>query len=66
MIKGNTVEEREVTTGLENGEQTEVLSGLNAGEVIVVKGMNFVSDGSEVKIIEMDGAPARQGGGAQR
>ncbi len=60
VIEGNKVQEREVTTGLENGKQTEVLSGLSEGEVIVIKGMNFVKDESEIKLIELDGVPVNQ------
>lgn len=61
VVNGNKVEEREVAVGLENGKQSEILSGLNAGDVIVIKGMNFVSDGSEIKIIELDGKPEPEG-----
>lgn len=62
VVNGNIVEEREVTVGLENGKQSEILSGLKEGEVIVIKGMNFVNDGSEIKIIELDGRPVAEGG----
>ncbi|HHV65418.1 MAG TPA: efflux RND transporter periplasmic adaptor subunit [Peptococcaceae bacterium] len=65
VVNGNKVEEREVTVGLENGKQSEILSGLSAGEVIVIKGMNFVSDGSEIKIIELDGSQKAEGSQAE-
>lgn len=57
VIEGNIVTEREVTVGLENGKQSEIVDGLSEGEVIVIKGMNFVRDGSEIKIIELNGEP---------
>jgi RND family efflux transporter MFP subunit len=62
VVEGNQVQEREVTTGLENGKQSEILSGLAEGEVIVIKGMNYVKDQSEIKIIELDGMPVVQEG----
>lgn len=71
VVDGNKVKEREVTAGLDNGKQTEIVEGLAEGEVIVIKGMNFVKDDSEIKIIEKDGDPANQdvpqaGGGAKQ
>ncbi|MGI5901493.1 MAG: efflux RND transporter periplasmic adaptor subunit [Desulfitobacteriia bacterium] len=65
VVENNKAREREVTLGLENGRQIEILEGLQAGDVIVIKGMNFVSDGAEIKIIELDGVPVDQGGGAK-
>lgn len=57
VVEGNIVKEREVTLGLENGEQSEIVSGLVEGEVIVIKGMDFVRDDAEIKIIELNGEP---------
>ncbi|MDR1320536.1 MAG: efflux RND transporter periplasmic adaptor subunit [Gracilibacteraceae bacterium] len=50
--------ETPVTTGLEDGDRVELVSGLSAGDVFVTRGVGFVNDGSEVKIIELDGAAA--------
>lgn len=69
VVQDNKVSEREVSVGLDNGEQTEIMSGIQEGEVIVIKGMNFVKEGSEIKIIELDGnkvEEAQAGGGAQQ
>ena len=57
VIEDHKVVEREVLTGLENGKQLEIVSGLNAGEILIVKGMSFVKEDSEIKLMELDGLP---------
>jgi RND family efflux transporter MFP subunit len=47
--------EKEVTTGLENGTQTEIVSGLQAGDQVIVQGQNFLSEGSQIKVVTKDG-----------
>lgn len=42
---------RKVSLGINSGEYTEVTEGVKAGEVILVKGQNYVEDGSKVKVI---------------
>ncbi|MBK8229047.1 MAG: efflux RND transporter periplasmic adaptor subunit [Candidatus Eisenbacteria bacterium] len=48
---------RVVTLGLQDETLTQVLSGLEAGEMIVVKGQRSLRDGAPVKVIE-EGAGA--------
>jgi len=60
VVTDNIVTEREVTVGLDNGDLTEIVTGIEAGEVIVTKGMNFVKEGSEIKVIELDGVKVEQ------
>ncbi|MDR2662475.1 MAG: efflux RND transporter periplasmic adaptor subunit, partial [Treponema sp.] len=43
---------KEVTLGLENEEMVEILSGLEAGELVVTAGQNFLTDGDPVRIVE--------------
>ncbi|MDR1069254.1 MAG: efflux RND transporter periplasmic adaptor subunit [Gracilibacteraceae bacterium] len=57
VVDGYAVE-TPVTTGLEDGDRVEIVSGLSAGDVFITRGVGFVNDGSEVKIIELDGAAA--------
>lgn len=57
VIEDEKVVEREVTTGLENGKQVEIVSGLEEGDILIVKGMSFIKEDSEIKIIELDGVP---------
>lgn len=45
----NVVHLRLITTGREEGDRVEVLSGLNAGERIVAEGAERIADGSRVE-----------------
>lgn len=49
--KEGYAEERIVTVGLDNGSDIEVVSGLQEGDMVIVKGQNYISDGSKVKVI---------------
>jgi RND family efflux transporter MFP subunit len=50
VIRDDRVERRAIRAGLENGGQIEVLSGLSAGERVVVEGPDTLKDGDRVKI----------------
>ncbi len=41
-----------VTTGLDNGEFIEIISGINAGDLVITEGQHFVTEGEPVTIIE--------------
>ena len=41
-----------VETGIDNGEFIEILSGIKAGDTIVVSGQHYVIEGEEVRIVE--------------
>lgn len=43
--------EKEVKTGMDTGFFTEIISGLKEGDNIIVKGQNYVEDGSEVETV---------------
>jgi RND family efflux transporter MFP subunit len=45
VVKSDTAHERTVGVGASNGEETEIRSGLNSGEEVVVVGQGFLSDG---------------------
>ena len=47
----NTVSSRVVTVGRHYEGQYEILSGLNEGEQVVVKGFSSLKSGSEVNVI---------------
>jgi len=51
VLTEDKVSYREVSTGIDNGEYVEIISGLTEGETIVVKGQNYVSDGETVKVV---------------
>ncbi len=41
-----------VTTGLDNGEFIEIISGIDAGDLVITEGQHFVTEGEPVTIIE--------------
>ena len=49
VVHEDRAERRAVTVGATNGDQIEVVSGVNAGERIVVEGVNTLTDGARVK-----------------
>ena len=52
VSKGTTVELRKITLGLSIDGKQEILTGLKAGEVIVVRGQTLLDDGSKINVIE--------------
>jgi HlyD family secretion protein len=46
----NTVEQRSVTTGLTDQDQIEILSGLQAGDSVVIAGQSNLVNGAEVRL----------------
>ena len=50
VARGDTVERRAVTTGLEDAGDVEVLAGLSAGELVVVEGPPELADGDRVSV----------------
>ncbi len=53
-IEENKAIEKEVTIGLDTGVYVEILEGLNKGESIIIKGQNYVENGSIVKVVRGD------------
>jgi len=50
VVKEDRVERRAISVGLENGDQVEVLSGVTAGERVVVDAPAALKDGDKVKV----------------
>ena len=50
VLREDRVERRAVSVGLEHGDQMEVLSGVSAGERVVVDGPATLKDGDKVKV----------------
>jgi RND family efflux transporter MFP subunit len=50
VMREDRVERRAVSVGTASGDQTEVLSGVNAGERVVVEGPQTLKDGDKVKV----------------
>jgi RND family efflux transporter MFP subunit len=51
VLKGDKVERREVTIGVDEGDWLEIVKGVVAGEEIVTTGIDSVSDGSTVRAV---------------
>jgi multidrug efflux pump subunit AcrA (membrane-fusion protein) len=54
VVKGNTVETRKVRVGLVSDTNTEILEGLDVGEVVVTDAGSSLHDGDQVKVIFSD------------
>lgn len=50
IIDNNMPIYREVSTGLDNGTQVEIVKGLKKDEVIVIEGQQYITEGVEVNI----------------
>ncbi len=51
VLDDETVEQRDVTTGLENNDQVEILEGVEPGEIVVVAGQPNLADGVKVEVV---------------
>lgn len=60
----NAVSLRLISVGKVQGEDTEILTGLQAGEIIVTDGADKLRDGGKVEVAVKDGTAAK--GGARR
>lgn len=54
VVQGDTANRVEVTTGAESSDKIEIISGLNKGDQVVIKGQTMLKDGSKVKIQQGD------------
>jgi multidrug efflux system membrane fusion protein len=59
-----TVSVHKVTQGPSDGKNTVILSGLNAGQVVVTDGMDRLSDGAKVKLAAAKSAKPAEAGTA--
>ena len=54
IVNNNTATKMEIKVGMDNGEVVEVLSGLRKEDNVVVKGQDFIKNGSNVKVVRGD------------
>jgi hypothetical protein len=50
VVKANTIETRKVRVGLVSDTNTEILDGLDVGEIVVADAGSSLHDGDQVKI----------------
>ncbi|MGO4211733.1 efflux RND transporter periplasmic adaptor subunit [Terriglobus sp. 2YAB30_2] len=53
--------QKEVTTGITDGHDTQILHGVKAGSQVITKGAYGMDDGTKVKVVAADGEEAEQG-----
>jgi membrane fusion protein, multidrug efflux system len=58
----NTVTVRDVVEGVVEGEQSEIVSGLQAGDTVVMTGVDKLNEGSRVNPTLQDGSAVGRGG----
>jgi multidrug efflux pump subunit AcrA (membrane-fusion protein) len=51
VVKGNTIETRKVRVGLVSDNSTEILEGLDVGEIVVADAGSSLHDGDQIKTI---------------
>lgn len=51
VAEGEAAVGKEVTTGLDTGTYIQITSGLTEGDKVIIKGQDYVNDGSKVKIV---------------
>jgi RND family efflux transporter MFP subunit len=54
VVKGNTIETRNVRVGLVSDTSTEILEGLEVGEIVVADAGSSLHDGDQIKIVFAD------------
>lgn len=52
LDKENIPKYNDVTTGIDNGEYVEILSGIKEGDKIVISGQQYVTEGTSVNVIK--------------
>lgn len=52
VLKGSIVHRKSITTGQISGEDIEILSGVNEGEVVVTRGAFNLEDGDSVTVVD--------------
>lgn len=54
VVNDNKALQKPVTIGLDTGSHVEILSGLNKDDKVIIKGQNYVEDGTTVKVVRGD------------
>ena len=54
VVKGNTIETRKVRVGLSSDSPTEILEGLDVGEIVVADAGSSLHDGDQIKTMFAD------------
>ncbi len=52
VIEDGVAKMKVVTTGIDNGKDIEILTGLNVGDVVITEGQTYVTDNEKVNLIK--------------
>lgn len=52
IVEGDIIKKVNVTVGIDNGTEMEIIKGLEAGQKIVTKGTEYIKDGEQVKVVD--------------
>jgi membrane fusion protein (multidrug efflux system) len=66
VVRDDVAEKRAVEVGLEEDEQLEIVSGIEAGEQVVIAGQGSLKDGSKIKVLDDDSTQASNLDNSQR
>lgn len=64
VVENGTARPRQIETGIRTGDRVEVTSGLEAGERVIVVGLQLVRPGLEVEVVDGSGPGSSEAGGA--
>lgn len=65
VVDSDTAERRKVELGIEQGNRIQIVSGVTAGEIVVIAGNEKLKPGAEVRVIKPSSA-AKDSGGEQK
>lgn len=51
VANGDSAVEKEITTGLDTGTYIEINSGLTEGDKVIIKGQDYINEGSKIKVV---------------
>ena len=57
VVENGTAQRRDVELGFWRGRSVQVLSGLKAGEKLIIRGHQYVASGQAVKVVEAEANP---------
>lgn len=52
VVQDNKAVVKPVTTGIDNGDKIEILTGLQKGDVVITEGYTYVTDGEQINIVQ--------------
>lgn len=54
VANGDVAVEKQIEVGIDSGDYVEVLSGINAGDKLIVKGQQYLKNNSSIKVVRGD------------